>query len=711
MELRTYATRVLFGTTIDDKLAGPAAGTSFSDEHAGPALARAPDLPGRPPALAFDRRTPHGTSDAGEVPGQFSVSTRAPSKLTEPRGRGLVLHYFANHELLALEVMALALLRFPDAPKSFRLGIARTMREEQEHLGMYLKRMGELGVRFGDLPVNSFFWRTMKDIGSPAEYAAAMSLTFEQANLDFALHYEKLFRDFGDTETADIMRRIHDDEIRHVEHGVIWMRRFEPEKSLWSSYREYLRHPLTPSRAKGPVFDDGGRTRAGVDDEFIKNLRVFSSSKGRPADLWFFNPGCERKIADADPNPFLQGGASFIEHDLAPLLMFLAAPDDVVMVSRAPSIDVLSRIQSAGFPVPEFIEAGSSPDSKTIDAKLAGRKLGSLRPWGETSAAMTWWRPLQKYFTRMPDPWPAGHDRFFGKDFAATLLAGEENHPRVCNNIDELRAAAMAATSAGFTHLAMKPLLGASGLGLKRIPVSTADESRPATPTMPVIVEPWFDKICDLSVLFDVDTSGRIRVIDITRAIVDRGGKYLGHALGRPFTFPDANGETLTPDFFARIYPGWLDELRETAMAAGAKMHAAGFSGAAGIDALVYRHPASGNLALRHVVEINPRFSMGRVAVAIEKHLSRGQPAIWLHIHKNILRKSGCASFTEFDAAMAERFPVVTSTGAGATHIKSGFLPTTDPKMASGILTALFAGKDAANFAWDLAHQSSPSPS
>jgi hypothetical protein len=603
--------------------------------------------------------------------------------------------------------MALTLLRFPDAPKSFRMGIARTMREEQEHLGMYLKRMGELGVRFGDLPVNSFFWRTMKDIGSPAEYAAAMSLTFEQANLDFALHYEKLFRDFGDTETADIMRRIHDDEIRHVEHGVIWMRRFEPEKSLWSTYREYLRHPLTPNRAKGPVFDEGGRTRAGVDAEFIKNLRVFSSSKGRPADLWFFNPGCERKIADADPNPFLQGGASFIEHDLASLLMFLAAPDDMVMVSRAPSIDFLSRLASAGFPVPEFIEAGSSPDSKTIDAKLTGRKLGSLRPWGETSAAMTWWHPLQNYFTRMPDPWPTGHDRFFGKDFAAKLLAeaGEKNPPRLCHDMNEFREAVTDAASRGFTHIAMKPVLGASGLGLKRVPVSTAHDSRPS---FPVMVEPWLDKICDLSVLFEVESSGRVRVLEITRPLVDRAGKYSGHALGRPFALPDANGETLTPEFFARIYPGWLDELRETAMAVGAKMHAAGFSGAAGIDALIYRHPASGNLALRHVVEINPRFSMGRVATAMEKHLTRGQPAIWMHVHRNILRKSGCESFAEFDSAMTKRFPLVTSTSAGTTHIKSGFLPTSDPENATGILTALFAGQDAAQFAWETLYQSPP---
>jgi len=704
MELRAYAERILSGTTIEDKLAGPASGhdASFSDEHPGAALETAPELPGRPLSLAFDRRA--GTSSS--IPGQFTDKAKSPAKLSDPRGRGLVLHYFANHELLALEIMALALLRFPEAPKSFRLGIARTMTEEQEHLGMYIRRMNALGVQFGDLPVNSYFWRTMREIASPAEYAAAMSLTFEQANLDFALHYERIFRDLGDAETADIMRKIHDDEVRHVQHGVIWMKRFESGKTLWSSYRDHLRYPLTPSRAKGPVFDEHGRARAGIDEEFIRNLRVFTSSKGRPADLWFFNPGCERQIATPAASPFLTGGAAFIEHDLAPLMLYIAAPDDMVMVSRKPSIGFLARLQSSGFTIPEFVECGTSPSIKHIDSVLAGRKLGALRAWGETTAALSWWHPLKRHFTRMPDPWPPGHDGFLGKDFTARVLRdlGAKNPPSVCHNEADVRSAANACAAAGFSHIAIKPVLGASGLGLRRVPVArdvAAPDAARSESNHPVIVEPWLEKVCDLSVLFEVEASGRVRVLDVTRPLVDRAGRYSGHALGRPFTFTDAKGQEFGPEFFAKIYPAWMDELRETALAVGKKMHTAGFSGAAGIDSLVFRDPASGELELRPIVEINARFSMGRVAVAIEKHLSRGQPAIWLHIHKNMLRKLSDEDFREFAASMAERFPLRTATAGGATHIKSGFLPTNDPETAGGILTALFAGPDAANFAWN----------
>ena len=53
--------------------------------------------------------------------------------------------------------MALVLLKFPEAPPEFRSGVLRTLKEEQMHTKLYLKRMAECGVDFGDLPVNGFF--------------------------------------------------------------------------------------------------------------------------------------------------------------------------------------------------------------------------------------------------------------------------------------------------------------------------------------------------------------------------------------------------------------------------------------------------------------------------------------------------------------------------------------------------------------------------
>src|SRR5882672_3081822 len=143
MELRELAERVLFATTLEEKLQCPAVVT---DDQPGVAI-KSPAAPGRPATLGFK---PTGSA-RGEFPG-----TR---HLKQDRERGRLLHFFANHELLATELMALVLLRFPDAPAAFRRGVLETLKDEQEHTRLYLQRMQECGVEFGELPVSGYFWR------------------------------------------------------------------------------------------------------------------------------------------------------------------------------------------------------------------------------------------------------------------------------------------------------------------------------------------------------------------------------------------------------------------------------------------------------------------------------------------------------------------------------------------------------------------------
>src|ERR1035438_5117638 len=94
MELHDFAEQVLFATILDDKLQSPAVVT---DERPGSPLLT-PQAPGRPAELRFK---PQGSGKAG-FPGVHH--------LDQEHERGRLLHFFANHELLATELMALALL-------------------------------------------------------------------------------------------------------------------------------------------------------------------------------------------------------------------------------------------------------------------------------------------------------------------------------------------------------------------------------------------------------------------------------------------------------------------------------------------------------------------------------------------------------------------------------------------------------------------------
>lgn len=81
------------------------------------------------------------------------------NRLNETDKKAMALHSFANHELLAIEMMASAILLYPHATDEdvrFKRGIVTALKEEQKHLGLYIKRLNELGYQFGDFPLNDF---------------------------------------------------------------------------------------------------------------------------------------------------------------------------------------------------------------------------------------------------------------------------------------------------------------------------------------------------------------------------------------------------------------------------------------------------------------------------------------------------------------------------------------------------------------------------
>ena len=91
-----------------------------------------------------------------------------------------------------------------------------------------------------------------------------------------------------------------------------------------------------------------------------------------------FNPFAEGHIAHGKRFTPVKHQA-MLASDLANLPQFLCRADDIVLVTKRPSVEFLSAVKQAGFPLPEFVELKEG----RIDpaSSLAQRKLGSLRPW------------------------------------------------------------------------------------------------------------------------------------------------------------------------------------------------------------------------------------------------------------------------------------------------------------------------------------------
>lgn len=671
MEIRDFAEAVLRSPDLADKLVTPDA---LRDDRPGPALVDLPAMPARAPRLALDRED----------------SRSFPKRFDRPEARGLALHFFANHELLAMELMALLLLRFPDAPASFRMGIARTITEEQDHLRRYAARMRALGVELGDAPVNGFFWRTMRDAKGPLEFVAQMSLTFEQANLDYCVHYRDLFAAADDVESAELLEKVYEDEIGHVAHGLTWFRRWhDPERSDWEAYQAALPDPMTAARAKGPRLDLAGRRRAGLDDDFVRHLRVFSASKGRRPRLWAFEPAMEDRFAGRSTD---RAPVRALSADLAPLMGLLASPDDRLVLETPPSLQHLEHLDAAGFELPETLTWEEAFARRAAPAH-AGDRPAALVPWGWSPRMVEAANRLE-VATMDLEVVRRASSKLEGRRRLEEILSQDDFREVVREDVlgfvaeDPERVFEAAVTSD--RALVVKAPFSASGRH-RIVLASGATPSAAARGFVEKSVErhggvwvaPWLDKIRDLSTTLHVFEDGRVRVDPSLWLENEPQGGYVGHVLAPYLRGVDAadrralnRGVTLS------------DRLAAVAQHVGEHLAAAGYVGPAGVDHLVYRG-ADGQSRLHPLLEVNARLTMGHVAHALRRRLVQGRVGVIRHVSRAAVERSTGLEWVEWVRAVRAAAPV----RRGPRGLESGVVFLTDPETTRSVCAVLAVGE------------------
>lgn len=703
MELRELAERVLFAKTLEEKLHCP---DDITDEQPGAALAT-PAMPGRPENLRFK---PHGAAKA-EFPGLH--------QLEQERERGKLLHFFANHELLATELMALVLLKFPDAPAAFRKGVLQTLKDEQEHTRLYMERIKACGLEFGELPVSGYFWRCVAPMEHPIDYVAGLCLTFEQANLDFAGHFARGFGKVGDDATAKLLGKIYRDEIGHVAYGLKWFRRWKnPSQTDWEAFCRTLKFPLSPQRAKGFTLNVEGRRAAGLDGQFIAELNVYSQSKGRTPSVFVFNPFAEGRIAVGKAfNPTKHQAA--LARDLENLPQFLCRQDDIVLIEQKPSVEFLSGIKQAGFPLPEFVEMKER-------AALASRKLGRLRPWAWSQDVVDLLAPLlpqvaaerrtpeQCYNPKLAQLYSKG----WSADFLRRFLAGgagsplpaaghaserraRNDAPYLCsqaevgvavNSTDEALAAIAAIRLRGHHKVVVKEAIGLAGSNAIRLfePELLENQRRWLANALrggrQLVVEPWLERLADFSVQLEMSEAG-LKLCGYTVLLNDAKGQYQGN-------LAESHHHTRIPTRIVSLFdePGnvsgrLLALYAEIFSALETELRAVDFTGPLGIDAFVYRD-AAGRPRLKPIVEINPRYTMGRVTVELMRQVCQNSTGTFRLLNLAAVRAAGGDDFPGHAKQLAAQFPIQLA-GETAPRIRSGALCLNDPLRANVCLAVL----------------------
>ena len=679
MELREFAEQVLFATSLEEKLRAP---DSITDDRPGSALVT-PAAPGRPDNLIFK---PHA-SGKSEFPGLH--------QLEKTSARGKLLHFFGNHELLATELMALVLLKFPDAPTAFRQGVLRTLRDEQEHTRLYMERMKSCGVMLGDFPVSGYFWRCVSTMEHPIDYVAGLCLTFEQANLDFAGHFAKSFDNIGDNETSKLLTKIYRDEIGHVAYGLKWFRRWKnPDESDWDAFCRVLKFPLSPQRAKGFLLNAEGRRAAGFDAQFIAQLNVYSQSKGRTPSVYVFNPFTEGHLAEGKTfNPTKPQAQ--LARDLENLPQFLCRQDDIVLIRQKPSVEFLSRVKQAGFALPEF---AAHDDVRSLQS----RKLGRLRPWAWGPDSFALLKPLfasvtgeQRADEKRFNP---GIARLYSKAWSAEFLRKlippksavnwlcTENEIGVSvKSLAAARSAIAKIRARGHHKIVAKATFGVAGSNALRLfepdilPAQLRWLENAFAHQREVVVEPWLERLQDFSVQLEMSATS-LKLYGYTGLLNDARGQFIANFAGSHhhqripaqiislFAEPkDVSSRLL--EFYAAIFAALETALRHV-----------DFTGPIGLDAFVYK-AADGAIKLKPVVEINPRYTMGRVLVELMRSVCQNSCGTFRLLNAAQLRAEGFNNFPDYARRLAEKHPLQLA-GEPLPRIREGALCLNDPATA-----------------------------
>lgn len=619
--LRQFCSGILGSGDLPSKLSPPVQmdGRPLDDSDPGHALYIA--HPVRDPSIAM----------ASGLPNLPRVGA-----LKDPNARITCLARFAHHELMAVELFAWALLRWPDLPRELRREFTRTLADEQRHCQMYIDRLTALGGTFFNPPYSNYFWKHVPAISRSPHganaFLAAMGLTLEQANLDFTLLYSEAFREAGDSESADILMKVHADEIKHVAMAAHWIKVLGPPGTdIIEAYSEAVPFPLSAARAKARQFDVTSRRRAGLGEPFIEYVRDAQSNQNTRGS----GQAQQSTLAGSPRNPLLYPNLGGEE---------LPGKGGVVMTpATIPTLRLWRLLfgKQAHF-LPALTGSGASDISSALNEPWWPEGLGNCAkntafPWLEQYTGIVPWISTARLHihpsldNRKISSAPAGAvARVHDKAFAHHVAVDEGLLPDVMQDlflvldpdlllepdsaIRQMEKKVKSWPSTLGHNFTLKPRLGTSGRG--RVPGvdGRVDSSavRGALKRLAkrggAILEPWFKRGTDLSAQMHISEAGEVTLLGTLEQIVAPSGVYIGHRAEF--------------DNRGRVYCGndHDETLRETSVIAANRAFGEGFFGACGIDAFTALVPGpddSETYVLRPLVEFNARYTMGTIAIGI----------------------------------------------------------------------------------------------
>jgi len=377
------------------------------------------------------------------------------------------------------------------------------------------------------------------------------------------------------------------------------------------------------------------------------------------------------------------------ENELSSLPCLLAQREDIVLTQMVPDQQFTERLEKAEFTLPVF----QTIESLLSDPVLLSKDKGFLFPWGWSPAAHKRLSPLkagcsQEFLNSPVCDWRDIHRELYSRKSALTILQSIVNEANldfllktsdigeVCTDHDQIIA-----LQQKWGKVVVKAPWSSSGRGLQILRPDQYNQTNRQVITGYlrqqgfVVVEPWHNKVLDLSFQFFSFANSRIEFMGLSSFSTDQSGRYIGNYLQElpPVLAPDlqyflnqtigkvtlAIKKALNESCYSTDYYGWL-----------------------GVDAIIFR-TTDGKLHFHPCIEINCRFTMGAIALSLRTHLSDGSTGEFRIMHG----KEG--DFAQFSEQKRGNEPLVIESG----RIVSGYLSVT-PELSESNFGAYISVKE-----------------
>jgi len=397
-------------------------------------------------------------------------------------------------------------------------------------------------------------------------------------------------------------------------------------------------------------------------------------------DIYFFNPTCELAVANGSANFMAPVQLRRFGNELTTLPWILARPEDIVLVDQLLPQHFTHQLESAGFKLPTFIKT----EFGLSDPNFLGKEKGFLYPWGWSPAAHKQLSPLKpgcsSDFLNSPvADWQNVHRELYSRSASLKILSkilendisnnllSINDLPEICTSHEQIIA-----LQQKWGKVVVKSPLSSSGRGLQILRPNEYNQTNKQVITGffrqqgYVVVEPWHNKVLDLSLQFFSSGNGTIEHRGMTSFSTDHAGRYAGNFIQElpPDLTPELKG------FLQQNIPQIKKILHNSLIESS---YSTDYYGWLGVDAIIFSGK-DGKLKFHPCLEINCRFTMGAIALNLRNHFAEQSTGKFRIMHGN---EGGFAQFCE--ERMANE-PLIIEGG----KIVSGFLPVTPTASESG---------------------------